>query len=168
MLKLPYSRMLPVLFVLLAIFGLTGCNEEAKEKVMAQQAMALESGDECHLCGMLITRFPGPKGQVFERGIKQNMKFCSTRDMFAYALDPEHKHNIQSVFVHDMAVNPWEKPTDETYIDGRKAWFVIGSSKKGAMGPTLASFKTQEDAEAFAKEFGGELKRFDELTLDII
>ena len=77
-------------------------------------------------------------------------------DMFAYALDPEHKHSIQSVFVHDMAVNPWNEPSEETYIDGRKAWFVIGSSKKGAMGPTLGSFKTKESAESFAEEFGGE------------
>ncbi|MGY8868928.1 MAG: nitrous oxide reductase accessory protein NosL [Pseudomonadales bacterium] len=159
---------LSIAVLLFAVIGLTGCNEDSKEKVMAQKAMALESADECHLCGMLIARFPGPKGQVYERGIKQNMKFCSTRDMFAYALDPEHKHNIQSVFVHDMAVNPWDEPSEETYIDGRKAWFVIGSSKKGAMGPTLGSFKTKESAEAFAKEFGGELKRFEELTLDII
>lgn len=157
-----------VALLILAVFGLAGCDDGATEKVMAQKAMAIESADECHLCGMLIARFPGPKGQVYERGIQQNMKFCSTRDMFAYALDPEHKHNIQSVFVHDMAVNPWEEPGEETYIDGRKAWFVVGSSKKGAMGPTLGSFKTKESAEAFAKEFGGELKRFEELTLNII
>ncbi len=163
-----FDMHIPAVLLVLAVFGLTGCNEGSAEKVMAQKAMAIESADECHLCGMLIARFPGPKGQVYERGIKQNMKFCSTRDMFAYALDPEHKHNIQSVFVHDMAVNPWDEPGEDTYIDAREAWFVVGSTKKGAMGPTLGSFKTKESAESFAKEFGGELKRFDELTLNII
>ncbi len=159
-----------LLLVLLVGVGLllTGCGKEDERQKIAQQAMALESGEECHLCGMIIGNFPGPKGQLYERGLPGSMKFCSTRDMFAYALDPEHQHNIQSVFVHDMAKNPWDHPDEETYIDAREAFFVVGSVKKGAMGPTLASFSQQADAEAFAAEFGGKIQRFDQIGLALL
>ncbi len=147
---------------------LAACNEDTPENLAAQTAMAVESGEECHLCGMIITNFPGPKGQLYERGQSNTMKFCSTRDMFAYLLDPEHKHNIQNAFVHDMAVTPWDHPDEETYIDARKAWYVVGSTRKGAMGPTLASFSDQASAQAFAERYQGKLYQFDELSLELI
>lgn len=154
--------------LLLMLGLLQGCGDERQSAQTPQQAMAIEAGEECHLCGMIITNFPGPKGQLTERGKSKQMKFCSTRDMMAYALDPEHAHHIQSVFVHDMAVNPWESPSEDTYIDGRTAWYVTRSSQKGAMGPTLATFKDKMAAEAFQRLYGGALKRFDELTIETI
>jgi copper chaperone NosL len=144
------------------------CSEDSPQALAAQQAAAIESGDECHLCGMIISNFAGPKGQLFERGQPRNLKFCSTRDMFAYLLDPEHRHNIQSVFVHDMAVTPWDHPDDQTYIDARQAWYVVGSNRKGAMGPTLASFSDKQAAKAFAATYQGQLYRFEQLNLELI
>lgn len=96
------------------------------------------------------------------------MQFCSTRDMFAFIVDPENQQNIQEVYVHDMAVTPWDHPDDETYIDARQAFFVVGHRKKGAMGPTLASFSKQTDAEAFANSEGGKVYRFEQITLDLL
>jgi copper chaperone NosL len=140
-----------MLLLILIISVLSGCSKaDSKASVSLQEIVALESGDECHLCGMIINNHPGPKGQLSERGRESKMKFCSTRDMFAYLLDPEHTHNIKTVYVHDMALNPWDTPSEETYIDGKKAWYVIGSSQKGAMGPTLASFSEQQSAKVFA------------------
>lgn len=157
-----------MLFVLLLSAGiLTGCTED-EQAAMVQQAVALENGDECHLCGMIITNYPGPKGQLFSKGIEGNLKFCSTRDMFAFIADPENKHNVKQVFVHDMAISPWEHPDEETYVDAREAFFVVGHRKKGAMGATLASFSKQEDALAFADIEGGEVLRFDEIDLEVL
>ncbi|MFT6916669.1 MAG: copper chaperone NosL [Motiliproteus sp.] len=154
--------------MLASLFLITACSEDKPATLAAQQAAAIESGDECHLCGMLIGNFPGPKGQLYQRGQSQTKKFCSTRDLFAYLLDPEHQHSIQSVFVHDMAVTPWDHPDAETYIDARQAWYVVGSSRKGAMGPTLASFSAKDAATAFAEEYGGQLYRFEQLDLSLV
>ncbi len=163
------SRPVTVLLTtVLMLTALTGCNEEKTLVLSAQQTRAIESGDECHLCGMIIGNFGGPKGQLFVRGQQQTKKFCSTRDMFAFLLDPEHSHNIESVFVHDMAVTPWDKPEDDTYIDARQAWYVVGSDRKGAMGPTLASFADQQAAATFAATYHGQLYRFDQLNLELI
>ncbi|MEH6823112.1 MAG: nitrous oxide reductase accessory protein NosL [Motiliproteus sp.] len=154
--------------ILLTALLLTACSEDSAPTLAAQQAAAIESGDECHLCGMIISNFPGPKGQLFERGQGRVMKFCSTRDLFAYLLDPEHQHNIQSVFVHDMAISPWDHPDDKTYIDARTAWYVVDSSRKGAMGPTLASFSDKAHADAYAAEYGGQLYPFEQLNLSLL
>jgi len=154
-----------LLLILLQVILLKGCDSAEKNSDVVRQAIAIESGDECHLCGMIITHFPGPKGQLYSRGITGNMKFCSTRDMFAFILDPENQHNIQEAFVHDMAVTPWDHPDEKVYINAKTAFYVIGHSKKGAMGPTLASFSKQADAAAFAKSEGGQVLKFDEITL---
>ncbi|MFC6672549.1 nitrous oxide reductase accessory protein NosL [Marinobacterium aestuariivivens] len=155
-------------FLALAIALLAGCNGSNEPKSVAQQAVAIESRDECHLCGMLIANFPGPKGEAYGRGETEVKKFCSTRDLFAWALDPEYRHRVESIFVHDMAVTPWDHPDDETFIDARSAWYVIDHSRPGAMGPTLASFSRQDDARAFAEQYGGKLIGFDEITLETL
>lgn len=152
----------------LSILLVTACGEPPEERQAAQKAMAIESHEECHLCGMLIKGFPGPKGQLYERGTKESFKFCSTRDMFAYLLDPEHHHAIQTVYVHDMAVSPWDHADDKTYIDGRKAWYVVGHNRKGAMGPTLASFADIKIAETFAVQYGGKIYGFDDITQQLL
>jgi copper chaperone NosL len=36
----------------------------------------------------------------------------------------------------------------------------------GAMGKTLASFSQKADAEAFAKEFGGQVNSFEDINLN--
>jgi copper chaperone NosL len=155
--------------LIIAFLGLLlGCSENESQTEMIKQAMAIESADECHLCGMIISKFPGPKGELYQKNSDDIAKFCSTRDMFSYLLQPENKRQVEQVFVHDMSKTPWHKTDDQYFIDARTAWFVIGSSKKGAMGKTLASFSQQDDAIAFSKEFGGEVYPFDEISIDLL
>ena len=134
------------LLVALSVF-LVGCSEEPQER-MLKQAVAIESSDECHLCGMIVANFPGPKGEAYQSGNDDIMKFCSTRDLFSYLLQPENERQIKEVYVHDMSKTPWQKPEDDYFIDAKSAWFVVGSNQKGAMGQTLASFSKQEHAQA--------------------
>jgi copper chaperone NosL len=157
-----------VLFLGSLFFGVASCSKPDQAANAIQQVVAIESGDECHLCGMIIDNFPGPKGQLYQRSQSEVKKFCSTRDMFAYLLDPERTHNIQSAFVHDMAVTPWDHPKEDVYIDARLAWYVIGHNRKGAMGPTLASFAKETHAKVFSDQYGGKLYRFDQLNLQLI
>jgi copper chaperone NosL len=155
-----------LIFGLMAV--LLGCSGEQPKKEMLKQAVAIENADECHLCGMIISQFPGPKGELYQKTSEDIAKFCSTRDMFGYLLQPENQRQVQQVFVHDMSKTPWQKTDDQYFIDARTAWFVVDSSKKGAMGKTLASFSLQEDALAFSNEYGGKVYPFDEITIDML
>jgi copper chaperone NosL len=157
------------LSIVLLSFSITACSDINEQQQVMHNAVAMESSDECHLCGMLITHFDGPKGEVFrkEQGDKV-MKFCSTRDMFSYYLDPENTRNVSQMLVHDMSKMPWgsESIDDKHLINAKSAWYVVGSEKKGAMGKTLASFSLQNDAQAFAKKFGGKAISFKEINQD--
>jgi copper chaperone NosL len=138
---------------------LMACVEQKTESL---PPIAIESGDECQVCGMLINRLPGPKGQViFDH---QHVKFCSTRDMVSFIHDEENTHRVSQVFVHDMASNDWQNPDPAQFIEGRNAWYVEGSTKSGGMGPTFASFLNKKNAIDFSKEFGGEVKNLTQLT----
>ncbi|MGB0895437.1 MAG: nitrous oxide reductase accessory protein NosL [Parashewanella sp.] len=143
---------------------LAACSKEP-ETLSAREAQAIHAGEECHLCGMFIKKFPGPKGELYLKTSDKIKKFCSTRDMFTFLLDPEYKKQVKEAYVHDMSKAHWKTPDDNHFIDARTAWYVIGSSQKGAMGKTLASFVDKLSAERFVTEFGGKVRAFNEITL---
>ena len=113
-------------------------------------------------------QLPRPQGRVVDKQSPNAHKFCSTRDLFSYYLQPENQRQATQVYVHDMAKSAWGQPDDNHFTDARSAWYVAGSSQRGAMGPTLASFSSQADAEAFAKEFGGRLLTFDDINFELL
>ncbi|ABV35101.1 NosL family protein [Shewanella sediminis HAW-EB3] len=150
---------------------LLACTQGA-EDVPQAKAEAIEKHERCHLCGMMITKYPGPKGQVHLKGQSVVPKFCSTRDMFNFSLQAENKRQISALFVHDMGATDWEQPGDDAFIDAfidaKTAWYVYGTSKKAVMGPAVASFKRQSQAVKFAQEFGGAVLPFEQVDLALL
>jgi len=147
---------------------LAGCSHGEHSSRKKHPPIAIKSGDECHLCGMLISGFPGPKGEAYEAGARHIYKFCSTRDLFAWYLQPENKINAEEIYVQDMGAVPWNKPGNNDMIPARTAWYVVNSNKDGAMGPTLGSFSSKQKALAFQKKNHGTLKKFDQITLNML
>ncbi len=146
---------------------LNGC-EKSEQTAKPLPPVAIESGDECHVCGMIIDNYPGPKGEAYVRGATQPFKFCSTRDLFSWWLQPENKIAATTIYVHDMGKTNWTHPSDKDFVDARTAWYVIDQPLPGAMGPTLASFAKKTDAEAFIRKHGGHLLQFQDITLEIL
>ncbi len=161
------SRRLALVTVLIVAFLLAGCDQQTGTDIVQQPPAHFQPGDECHVCGMLIARFPGPRGEAYVSRRERPLKFCSTRDLFAWLLQPETAAVVQSVYVHDMAQTDWAHPEDTRLIDARSAWYVVGSERLGAMGPTLVPFAEPAAAQAFANSYGGQLLRFDEITLQL-
>lgn len=158
-------KFLSAFMVMLGIL-LAGCSGEAEKVAEKPAPVHMEDGDECHVCGMAITRFPGPKGEAITEKEQTVHKFCSTRDMMAWVLQPENVHRKHTLYVHDMSQSEWQSPDDTALIDARDAFYVVGSSRKGAMGETLASFSTESAAKAFMKEHGGDILTYDAITLE--
>jgi len=146
-----------LLFLLLACSN----NEQINKSVTP---VAFKDSDICHTCGMMVVAYPGPKGQVFEQGNSQILKFCSTSDMMIWYMGHENQNPVLKMYVHDMAKSPWHKPDDKHLIPAKEAYYVIGSSKNGSMGPTLATFSDSKVAEGFAGEYGGRVLSFQKLT----
>ncbi|MGS0828157.1 nitrous oxide reductase accessory protein NosL [Shewanella sp. 0m-8] len=146
---------------------LSACSESSADATQ-YTAEAIHEHDRCHLCGMMITKYPGPKGQIHLKGQTIVPKFCSTRDMFNFALQSENKRQIEALFVHDAGNTDWEKPQDSSFTDAKTAWYVYGTIKKAVMGPAVASFKHQADAVNFAKEFGGAVLPYDKIDIQLL
>lgn len=119
------------------------------------------------LDGMLLADYPGPKGQVHYAGQSEPEFYCNTRDLLYVHLAPETLRKVRAIFVQDMARADWDEPQGH-WIDARSAWYVAGSSRRGSMGPTLASFSAREAAEAFAAQWGGRVLHFDEITPQVV
>lgn len=149
---------LPLLFVAV----LAACNKPA-EPVMPQEITA---GTSCSLDGMTLADFPGPKAQI-QYATGNPDYFCDTMEMFSIYLQPEQKKRITGIFTQDMGKTSWEKPQGH-WIDAKLAFYILGSKKNGSMGPTLASFALQQDAEKFAHEFGGRVLHFDQVTPEMV
>ncbi|HTN33789.1 MAG TPA: nitrous oxide reductase accessory protein NosL [Marinobacter sp.] len=154
------------LFAVCVILALSACSGGEEVAIAKPAPVHIEQGDECHVCGMVITNFPGPKAEAFKERDQAVRKFCSTREMFVWMLQPENRDRNHTLYVHDMAQTEWDSPDDTALIDAREAFYVVGSDKNGAMGPTLASFSAEADAHAFMSQHGGHVLRFDEVTLE--
>ncbi|MEO8779080.1 MAG: nitrous oxide reductase accessory protein NosL [Rhodanobacter sp.] len=152
--------MLAVLLVLL----LTACG--SSEPPPAQAAVDIHKGDTCAVCGMYVDAGPGPRAQAWVEGNKTPLKFGSTRDFFAYVLDPENQAGLQQLLVQDSARINWQHPSNQapTFVDARSAWYVAWQPLSGLMGPTFASFATRQDAGAFVRAYGGEILSFSEVS----
>lgn len=145
---------------------LLGACDKAETASYSDAPTAFHPSDECHVCGMIISEFPGPKGQVVERnGVK---KFCSTAEMLGWWLQPENHHDDAKLYVHDMGRSPWDAPNDAYLIDAKTAFYVIGTNLKGAMGVVLASFSDQQAAEKLATINGGRVLRFADIDQAVL
>jgi copper chaperone NosL len=139
---------------------LAACDKPAQAS-LSEAALTFHPSDECHVCGMIINGFPGPKGEVVEPGGVR--KFCSTAEMIGWWLQPENQHRAARLYVHDMGRSPWDAPDDAHLIDAKDAFYVVGTSLKGAMGVVLASFSSRQAADKLVAEQGGRVLRFSEI-----
>lgn len=157
------STPLPRLLTLLALLALLAGCEQATQKVAA--AVELSHDTYCSLDGMLLADYPGPKAQIHYAQSEPEF-FCDTVEMFSIYLQPEQQKRVTAVFVNDMGKSEWERPAGQ-WIDARQAFYVVGSRRRGSMGPTFASFAEESAARAFAEKEGGKVLRFNEVTPDM-
>jgi len=144
--------------------ALAGCGEAERPK--SAQPLEITTGTVCSLDGMLLADYPGPKAQMhYAQG--QPDFFCDTVEMFSIYLRPEQQKRVTAIYVQDMGKADWDKPRG-SWIDARKAVYVHGSKRRGAMGPTLGSFSREEDARDFAEKHGGKVLRFAEVTPEMV
>lgn len=161
----------PLFKTLLALvigLALLACNEpEVVQQNLAP--VAFHDNDECHVCGMIITDFPGPKGQAVSKS--QTKKFCSAAEMLGWWLQPENRIGDTKLYVHDMGRSDWAKPDDSHLIDATQAFYVVDladSGLSGAMGAVLASFADEQAARKLAATHNARVLTFAEIDQRVL
>lgn len=154
--------MKPFLFLLSFSLTLTLLNAEGGERKPVKPSPK----DRCPVCGMFVAKYPDfVAGIVFGDG--SYVVFDGAKDMFKYYFDmkkygPSRKEgDIDSFFVTDYySLN---------FVDGGRAFYVIGSDVYGPMGRELIPFEKEADAREFMKDHKGkELLRFRDITKAVV
>ena len=134
----------------------------------AQEAKPVQPSkeDKCPVCGMFVAKYPDFLAQIIFKDNSYAL-FDGVKDLFKYYFDIK-KYNpskdipdIVAIYVADYySLNP---------IDGRRAWYVVGSDVYGPMGKELIPFQKEDEAKEFMTDHGGKmLMRFDEVTPGLI
>jgi copper chaperone NosL len=159
-----------LMITVLAALLLSACAEDDRQltaKVPAPNALTRDAIG--YYCNMIVADHLGPKGQVLISGRDESLWFSSARDAIAFTLLPEEPKNIAAIYVNDMGRASWDRPQNDTWIDARKAWYVIGSNRVGGMGaPEAVPFAVKADAESFAKQYAGRAVAFADVPRDYV
>lgn len=161
----PFLRRSAWSLALVAPLWFAGCDSSGVAQPLAP--LEIDASTTCDLDGMLLADYPGPKGQIFYSGQEKPQFFCDTTELLHTLLLPEQVKAVAGAFVQDMGKADWDKPRGQ-WIDAKAALYVVGGKRHGSMGPTIASFAVEADAQAFTKQWGGKVVRFADLKPDMV
>ncbi|WP_300784735.1 nitrous oxide reductase accessory protein NosL [Enhydrobacter sp.] len=152
----------------LVLAGLTPSCDEKSANVPLPHEVTGES--TAQFCGMTLAEHPGPKGQIFIKSDPRPFWFASVRDAFAFVMLEDTPKAVVAIYVNDMGkAKNWDQPESGTWVEARKAVYVIGSRKHGGMGQDEAvPFSDRQLAERFVDNNGGRVVTFDDMPRDYI
>ncbi|WP_077965643.1 nitrous oxide reductase accessory protein NosL [Ensifer adhaerens] len=143
---------------------LSACKEDVAQSIVPQDMTPETLG---HYCQMNLLEHPGPKAQIFLEGSPAPLFFSQVRDAIAYARGPEQIAPILVIYVNDMGATgaTWDQPGDGNWIVADKAFYVVGSARRGGMGaPEAVPFSTRDEAAAFVLAEGGKVLALADIT----
>jgi len=146
-----------VIVIIMVCFCFAGFNANA-----VQNAQPSEK-ERCPVCGMFVVKYPTWLAQVqMEDGT--TLFFDGVKDLMALYFEPNKygsDSTVAEVYVTDYYSQKW--------IDGKKAFYVIGSDTYGPMGNEFIPFDSKAAAENFKKDHKGkEILSFDQIDLDLV
>jgi len=134
------------------------------QPLLAQPAKEISPQERCPVCGMFVAKHPDWLTQV--RLSNGTVKFFDgVKDMMAFTLNPASfgvpGQAAKELWVKDYYTLAW--------LDGRSAWYVLGSDVYGPMGLEFIPFGSVAAAENFRKDHKGtRVIRFDEITEPLV
>ncbi len=148
----------------------------ASVALLARGAGAAEGGpggpvkpkatDKCPVCGMFVTKYPDWTAQAIYRDGSYAV-FDGAKDMFKYQFNlrtyapARTAADIVRLYVTDYYAL--------TAVDGKQAWYVLGSDVLGPMGRELVPFAKEAEGREFMKDHKGkQMVRFGEVTAAVI
>lgn len=125
----------------------------------------LDPQDRCAVCGMFVAKYQDWVTQI--RHADGSLKcFDGAKDMLVYYFAPEQygsysRADITEIWVKDYYTLQW--------LDGRTAFYVVGSDVFGPMGKEFIAFSTRAAAENFKTDHHGrKIVTFDAITSEMV
>lgn len=122
-------------------------------KTNVYKEIPITKHDKCPICGMFVYKYPRWIAQLAYKN--HHYSFDGCKDMMKYYFSD--KNSPKEIIVRDYYT--------QKIINGREAYYVIGSNVLGAMGNELIPFKTLKSAKTFYFDHEGKkILRFNEIT----
>jgi len=109
-----------------------------------KESIKVSKDEKCPVCGMFVYKYPRWVAQIFLPD-GSHLSFDGVKDMTKYL--NSHKVAVKKILVTDYYT--------QKAIDGKKAFYVIGSDVYGPMGEEAIPFENDEDAKNFLKDHRG-------------
>ena len=135
----------------------------AQNRLKKGKIVEPEAADQCPVCKMYPARYARNKCQIRTTD-KKVVHFCSTHCLFEYLKNStaysETKSKPAHIWVIDYDTGSW--------IYGKNAFYVVGSSEAGPMGKEAFPFMNKDTAATFAAANQGKVLFFSKVTIDAI
>lgn len=117
--------------------------------------------EKCPVCGMFVAKYEQWLTQIVD-GQDKPLVFDGVKDMMAYYFNGPNYGGDTDMSKAEIWVRNYYTLD---YIDGRAAFYVVGSDVLGPMGEELIPFSTRKEAENFKTDHHGKaILEFDEIT----
>lgn len=132
--------------------------------------MNVQKDEKCPVCGMFAYKYPKWVARISynENGKTINHAFDGPKDMLKFYQNPAKWGNYTKHSDAELTVLVSDYYTGAV-IDGKKAFYVIGSDVNGPMGKEFIPFSTLKSAQTFIKDHKGlqivEFSKIDELLV---
>ena len=121
----------------------------------------VQKDERCAVCGMFVVKYPAWLARI-KRADGTVRSFDGVKDMMVYYFDPTRFGDPAGPDKAEIRVKDYY---NLRWIDGRKAFYVVGSDVYGPMGHEFIPFALREAAEAFSKDHHGKkILTFDAIT----
>lgn len=162
-----------------ATLALAGCLGDSDE---TPAPVAITSDAACDNCGMIISKHPGPNGEMFYADTApdshdppfwfDSLKMC----LFPMLLEGrELGYEATAIYATDYSSVEYELQTEgeKTFISShtdptslakaQDLTYVVGSDVEGAMGPDFIPFSNPDEAASFADDYNGRTVDFEDI-----
>jgi copper chaperone NosL len=128
--------------------------------------VTLKPSDKCPVCGMFVAKYPDWTAQAIYRDGSYAV-FDGAKDLFKYLFNlPTYAPTKRAADIAALYVTDYYSLTP---VDGRTAWYVLGSDVLGPMGRELIPVAAEKGARQFMVDHKGKrLLRFTEVTADTL
>lgn len=134
------------------------------QPLLAQPVKEVSPQERCSVCGMFVAKYSDwiTQARLSDNTVKY---FDGVKDMMAFYFDPSSfgasGQKLLEIWVKDYYTLTW--------LDGRKAWYVVGSDVYGPMGHEFIPFNSAAAAENFRQDHKGtKVMRFDEISKTLV
>jgi len=144
--------------LILLVFLVVASPAQGKENIP-------DAKERCPVCGMFVAKYPLWLATLTVESNKL-LYFDGVKDMMAYYFTPVDYGAPADQIVSKIEVKDYYS---QKWIDGKAAWFVLGSDMLGPMGHELIPFSSEAAAKNFLKDHHGtEIMLFTDITADRI